>query len=54
MMACEDDDATEALAKFLHEMGVSAPPVAQSKLSLTVSTVPAEVTTVVLESRGKI
>jgi hypothetical protein len=54
MLVCEDDEANEALAKFLHEMGVSAPPVPQSKLSLTGSTVPSEVTTVVLESRGKI
>jgi hypothetical protein len=44
----------EALAKFLHEMGVSAPPVPQSKLSLMPSSLPSEVTTVILESRGKL
>jgi hypothetical protein len=51
---CDDADANEALAKFLHEMGVSAPPPAQSKLSLMPSSLPAEVTTVLLEARGKI
>ena len=51
--ACEDADATEALAKFLHEMGVT-PPVLQAKLSLLPSTLPTEVTTVLLEQRGKV
>ena len=54
MPVCEDEDSTEALGKFLHEMGVSAAPAAQSKLSLMPSSLPAEVTTVVLEQRGKI
>jgi hypothetical protein len=54
MLACDDEESMEALAKFLHEMGVSAPPVPQSKLSLMPSSLPTEVTTVVLESRGKI
>jgi L-ascorbate metabolism protein UlaG (beta-lactamase superfamily) len=54
MPVCEDDDATEALARFLHEMGVTATPAPQSKLSLMPSSVPAEVSTVVLEQRGKI
>jgi L-ascorbate metabolism protein UlaG (beta-lactamase superfamily) len=54
MPVCEDEDSTEALGKFLHEMGVSTAPVAQSKLALMPSTLPAEVTTVVLEQRGKI
>jgi L-ascorbate metabolism protein UlaG (beta-lactamase superfamily) len=45
-------DTREALAKFLHEMG-GAPP-AQPKLSVTISGLPAETTTVLLESRGKI
>src|SRR5512140_3340851 len=26
MTVCEDEDATEALAKFLHEMGITTPP----------------------------
>jgi L-ascorbate metabolism protein UlaG (beta-lactamase superfamily) len=54
MPVCEDEDSTEALGKFLHEMGVSAAPAAQSKLSLMPSSLPAEVTTVVLEQRGKV
>ncbi len=54
MPVCEDKDADEALAKFLHEMGISAPPALQSKLSMMPSGVPQEVTTVLLEQRGKI
>jgi L-ascorbate metabolism protein UlaG (beta-lactamase superfamily) len=54
MTVCEDDDATEALAKFLHEMGVTAPLAPVSKLSLMPSSLPSELTTVVLESRGKV
>ena len=42
----------EALAKFLHEMG--GEPAAQPKLSVTISSLPAETTTVLLESRGKV
>jgi L-ascorbate metabolism protein UlaG (beta-lactamase superfamily) len=52
MPVCEDEaDCAEALAKFLHEMG--AEPAAQGKLSVTPSSLPAETTTVLLESRGK-
>ncbi len=50
-----DDESTEtreALAKFLHEMG--GEPTIQPKLSVTISQLPAEVTTVLLESRGKV
>jgi L-ascorbate metabolism protein UlaG (beta-lactamase superfamily) len=50
-----DDESTEtreALAKFLHEMG--GEPTVQPKLSVTISQLPAEVTTVLLESRGKV
>jgi L-ascorbate metabolism protein UlaG (beta-lactamase superfamily) len=54
MTVCEDDDSTEALAKFLHEMGVTTVPPAVAKLSLMPSSLPAEVSTVVLESRGKV
>jgi len=50
---CSDSDSSEALSKFLHEMGVT-PPVPQARLSLVPSTVPTEVTTVLLEQRGKI
>ena len=54
MPVCDDADVPEALAKFLHEMGVSTPPAPQSKLSLMPSSLPAEVTTVLLELRGKL
>lgn len=53
MPVCEDDaDCEEALAKFFHEMGGQPSP--QPKLSVTPSSLPAETTTVVLESRGKV
>jgi hypothetical protein len=42
------------MAKFLHEMGVPAAPVPQSKLSLMPSSLPPEITTVLLEQRGKV
>jgi L-ascorbate metabolism protein UlaG (beta-lactamase superfamily) len=54
MLVCEDADADEALGKFLHEMGVSTAPVTQPKLALMPSGLPAEVTTVLLEQRGKL
>jgi len=53
MPVCDDDaECAEALAKFFHEMG--AEPAAQAKLSVTISTLPQETTTVLLESRGKV
>ena len=52
MPLCDDDaDCAEALAKFFHEMG--AEPATQPKLSITMSSLPLETTTVLLESRGK-
>jgi L-ascorbate metabolism protein UlaG (beta-lactamase superfamily) len=54
MPVCEDKDAEQALSKFLHEMGASAVPAQQSKLALMPSSLPAEVTTVLLEPRGKV
>ena len=52
MPVCEEEaDCEEALAKFFHEMG--AEPVTQPKLSVTATSLPAETTTVLLESRGK-
>ena len=45
-------ETREALAKFFHEMG--GEPAVQSKLTVTSSSLPAETTTVLLESRGKI
>jgi L-ascorbate metabolism protein UlaG (beta-lactamase superfamily) len=47
----EEADCADALAKFFHEMG--GEPTPQAKLSVTISTLPAETTAVVLESRGK-
>jgi len=53
MTVCENDaDCAEALKKFLHEMG--AEPAVQAKLTVTASSLPAETTTVLLESRGKV
>jgi hypothetical protein len=54
MAVCEDADSDEALSKFLHEMGVPTAPAPQSKLVLMPSSLPAEVTTVLLEQRGKV
>jgi L-ascorbate metabolism protein UlaG (beta-lactamase superfamily) len=52
-MTVGDDEAAceQALGRFLHEMG--AEPVAQPRLSVTLSSLPPETTTVVLETRGK-
>jgi L-ascorbate metabolism protein UlaG (beta-lactamase superfamily) len=52
MTVCEvEADCDEALKKFLHEMG--AEPVVQQKLTVTVSSLPSETTTVLLEARGR-
>jgi L-ascorbate metabolism protein UlaG (beta-lactamase superfamily) len=52
MTVCEvEADCDEALKRFLHEMG--AEPVVQAKLSVTLSSLPVETTTVLLEARGK-
>ena len=53
MPVCPDEaDCAEALAKFFHEMG--GEPTPQSKLSVTISTLPSETTAVLLESRGTV
>jgi L-ascorbate metabolism protein UlaG (beta-lactamase superfamily) len=53
MPVCENEpDCDDALARFFHEMGGS--PAAQPKLAVTISGLPAETTTVRLESRGKV
>lgn len=53
MPVCADDaDCADALAKFFHEVG--GDPTPQPKLSVTISSLPAETTTVLLESRGKV
>jgi L-ascorbate metabolism protein UlaG (beta-lactamase superfamily) len=49
----ESQGSRDVLAKFFHEMG-GEPPTAQPKLSITISGLPAETTTVLLESRGKV
>ena len=50
----EDEPAGEAeMAKFLHEMGVKQAPERQPKLTVTVSSVPPELTLILLESRSK-
>ncbi len=53
MPVCEDGVCTDAIAKFFHEMGATVPTEPQSKLSMTISGLPDEVTTVLLDSRGK-
>jgi L-ascorbate metabolism protein UlaG (beta-lactamase superfamily) len=50
-VCAEDASCAEALAKFFHEMG--GEPATQAKLTVTISTLPQETTTVLLESRGK-
>ncbi len=53
MPVCPDEaDCAEAISKFFHEMGGT--PIAQPKLSVALSTLPQEVTAVLLESRGKV
>jgi L-ascorbate metabolism protein UlaG (beta-lactamase superfamily) len=53
MTVCDDGDSGEALARFLHEMGITATLPPAPKLSLMPSSLPSEVSTVVLESRAK-
>jgi L-ascorbate metabolism protein UlaG (beta-lactamase superfamily) len=52
-IAAVDDEATfqEALDRYFHEMGATRTP-AQQKLAITISGLPDEVTTVLLEPRG--
>jgi hypothetical protein len=52
MPVCVDEpECADALKKFFHEVG--GDPTPQPKLSVSISTLPAETTTVLLESRGK-
>jgi L-ascorbate metabolism protein UlaG (beta-lactamase superfamily) len=53
MPVCEDGVCTDAIARFFHEMGATAPAEPQPKLSLSISGLPEEVTTVLLDSRGR-
>ena len=52
-VAESDDDSAAAMARFFHEMGVTAP-APQSKLTVTISSVPDETTVVLLEQRGRV
>ena len=53
MPVCPDEaGCEEAVATFFHEMGGTAGPT-QQRLSITPATLPGEVTTVLLEARGK-
>ncbi|HEV8490285.1 MAG TPA: MBL fold metallo-hydrolase [Candidatus Limnocylindrales bacterium] len=51
-VCANESECDDALARFFHEMG--GEPVAQPKLAVTISGLPAETTTVRLESRGKV
>jgi L-ascorbate metabolism protein UlaG (beta-lactamase superfamily) len=52
MPVCDDEaECAEALKRFFHEMGAEA--AVQPKVSVTATSLPAETTTVLLESRGK-
>jgi len=54
MPVCDDDaDCGEALARFFHEMGTT-PPSPQPRLNISISALPDETTTVLLEARGKV
>ena len=51
---CEEESACDAeMAKFLHEMGVGQAPAPQPKLTVTISSVPQELTLILLESKSK-
>ena len=53
MPVCDDEaNCVEMLKRFFHEMGTE--PATQPKLSVTATSLPAETTTVLLESRGKL
>jgi L-ascorbate metabolism protein UlaG (beta-lactamase superfamily) len=53
MPVCEDGVCAESIARFFHEMGAGEPTTPQPRLSLSMSSLPDEVTTVLLDSRGK-
>lgn len=54
MPVCDrPEDCDAAMGRFLHEMGVAQAPAPQAKLTVSVSSVPQELTVVILESRGK-
>ncbi len=51
MMLNDDAAESEAIKRFLHEMG--AQPIVQPRLSVTPTGLPAETTTILLEQRGR-
>ncbi len=54
MPVCEDEaECAEAMARFLHEMGATPPP-PQARLSISMSQLPVDTTTILLEARGKV
>ena len=54
MPVCEDEaDCSDAMGRFLHEMGTT-PPAPQARLSISMSQLPADTTTILLEARGKV
>ena len=53
MPVCDDGVCADAIARFFHEMGAGEPAAPQPRLSLSISSLPDEVTTVLLDSRGK-
>ncbi len=52
-VAEDEDEGAREMARFLHEMGVGQPPAPQSRLTVTVSSVPQELTLIMLEPRGR-
>jgi hypothetical protein len=52
-VADTEEASAAAMARFFHEMGVTAP-TPQSKLTVTISSVPDETTVVLLEQRGRV
>ena len=54
-LAVAEDEAEgqQQVARFLHEMGVGQAPATQARLVVTVSSVPQELTLIMLEQRGR-
>jgi L-ascorbate metabolism protein UlaG (beta-lactamase superfamily) len=54
MPVCEEEaDCADAMGRFLHEMGTT-PPAPTARLSISMSQLPADTTTILLEARGKV
>ncbi|MFI5262242.1 MAG: MBL fold metallo-hydrolase [Candidatus Limnocylindrales bacterium] len=52
-VAEDEAEGARELARFLHEMGVGQPPAPQARLTVTPSSVPQELTLILLETRGR-